>query len=78
IDLAAIFTIHGFCTRVLREHALESGHTFDPPELLTSDRELMEELAADLWRVHANDPATLEPLTLLWSSPDALAGDLRA
>lgn len=78
IDLAAIFTIHGFCTRVLREHALESGHTFDPPELLTSDRELMEELAADLWRVHANDPATLEPLTGLWSSPDALAGDLRA
>ncbi|HDS1581721.1 TPA: exodeoxyribonuclease V subunit beta [Stenotrophomonas maltophilia] len=78
IDLAAIFTIHGFCTRVLREHALESGHTFDPPELLASDRELLEELAADLWRVHANDPATLEPLTWLWSSPDALAADLRA
>lgn len=78
IDLAAIFTIHGFCTRVLREHALESGHTFDPPELLASDRELLEELAADLWRVHANDPATLEPLTWLWSHPDALAADLRA
>ncbi|WP_163047502.1 hypothetical protein, partial [Acinetobacter nosocomialis] len=40
--------------------------------------ELLEELAADLWRVHANDPATLEPLTWLWSSPDALAADLRA
>ncbi|WP_406233819.1 exodeoxyribonuclease V subunit beta [Isoptericola jiangsuensis] len=78
IDLASIFTIHGFCTRVLREHALESGHTFDPPELLASDRELLEELAADLWRVHANDPATLEPLLWLWSNPDALASDLRA
>ncbi|HDS0951169.1 TPA: exodeoxyribonuclease V subunit beta [Stenotrophomonas maltophilia] len=78
IDLASIFTIHGFCTRVLREHALESGHTFDPPELLASDRELLESLAADLWRVHANDPATLEPLTWLWSHPDALAADLRA
>ena len=78
IDLASIFTIHGFCTRVLREHALESGHAFDPPELLASDRELLEELAADLWRVHANDPATLEPLTWLWSNPDALAADLRA
>jgi exodeoxyribonuclease V beta subunit len=78
IDLAAIFTIHGFCTRVLREHALESGHTFDPPELLASDRELLEELAADLWRAHANDPATLEPLTWLWPNPDALAADLRA
>lgn len=78
IDLASIFTIHGFCTRVLREHALESGHTFDPPELLASDRELLEALAADLWRVYANDPATLEPLTWLWSTPDALAADLRA
>ncbi|KAF1013203.1 MAG: RecBCD enzyme subunit RecB [Stenotrophomonas maltophilia] len=78
IDLASIFTIHGFCTRVLREHALESGYTFDPPELLASDRELLEELAADLWRVHANDPATLEPLTFLWKTPDALASDLRA
>jgi len=78
IDLASIFTIHGFCTRVLREHAMESGHTFDPPELLASDRELLEELAADLWRVHANDAATLEPLTWLWSNPDALASDLRA
>src|SRR5690606_28449416 len=25
IDQAAVFTIHGFCARVLREHALESG-----------------------------------------------------
>ncbi|MGZ8935813.1 MAG: UvrD-helicase domain-containing protein, partial [Methylobacter sp.] len=25
IDQAGIFTIHGFCQRVLREHALESG-----------------------------------------------------
>ena len=34
IDLAAIFTIHGFCARVLREHALESGQALDAPELL--------------------------------------------
>ncbi len=76
IDLASIFTIHGFCTRVLREHALESGHTFDPPTLLPSERELHDELAADLWRVHANDAATLDALTRLWSTPEALAGDL--
>ncbi|MEN4952339.1 exodeoxyribonuclease V subunit beta [Stenotrophomonas sp. TWI819] len=76
IDLASIFTIHGFCTRVLREHALESGHTFDPPTLLPSERALHEELAADLWRVHANDAATVDALTWLWSSPEALAGDL--
>ena len=76
IDLASIFTIHGFCARVLREHALESGHTFDAPELLASDRALLEELAADLWRVHASDPTTLDALTFLWKGPEALAGDL--
>jgi exodeoxyribonuclease V beta subunit len=76
IDLAAILTIHGFCTRVLREHALESGHTFDPPTLLPNERELHDELAADLWRVHANDAATVDALTRLWSSPEALAADL--
>ena len=52
-DLAAIFTIHGFCTRVLGEHALESGHSFAAPELLTNARQLHAELAAELWRQHA-------------------------
>ena len=78
IDLASIFTIHGFCTRVLREHALESGHTFDPPTLLPSERELHDQLGADLWRVHANDAARVDALTRLWSAPDALARDLSA
>ncbi|MEG0969167.1 MAG: UvrD-helicase domain-containing protein, partial [Pseudomonas sp.] len=45
-DLASIFTIHGFCTRVLGEYALESGHTFAAPELLANTRELHAELAA--------------------------------
>ncbi|WP_282296981.1 exodeoxyribonuclease V subunit beta [Stenotrophomonas sp. PS02289] len=78
IDLASIFTIHGFCTRVLREYALESGQTFEPPELIPGERVLYEELAADLWRVHANDPATLDALLRLWKTPEALAADLPA
>jgi exodeoxyribonuclease V beta subunit len=77
IDLAAIFTIHGFCARVLREHALESGQTFAPPELLASARELHDELAADLWRVHAADAHTADALIGLWKEgPDALSRDL--
>lgn len=76
IDLASIFTIHGFCARVLREHALESGHAFAVPELLGSERELLDELAADLWRVHAADAADADDLAGLWSGPDALAADL--
>lgn len=77
IDLAAIFTIHGFCARVLREHALESGQTFAPPELLASARKLHAELAADLWRVHAADTGSADALLGLWKEgPDALARDL--
>ncbi|UKE47277.1 exodeoxyribonuclease V subunit beta [Xanthomonas cerealis] len=78
IDLAAIFTIHGFCARVLREHALESGQTFAAPELLANDRDLLGEVAADLWRQRAADTAMADDLVALWpGGPDALASDLR-
>ena len=75
-DLAAIFTIHGFCTRVLGEHALESGHSFAAPELLTNTRQLHAELAADLWRQHATRADALDALLGLWKTPEALAADL--
>ena len=78
IDLAAIFTIHGFCARVLREHALEGGQGFDQPVLLANDRALRDELAADLWRHHGRDAAGAEDLAALWKGgPEALAEDLR-
>ncbi|WAT14988.1 exodeoxyribonuclease V subunit beta [Xanthomonas fragariae] len=79
IDLAAVFTIHGFCARVLREHALESGQAFAAPQLLANDRELLGEVAADLWRQRAADAVMAEDLIALWSGgPEALASDLRA
>src|SRR5690606_37879286 len=78
IDLASIFTIHGFCARVLSEHALDSGQAFDTQELLANLQPLHVEVAADLWRLHADDPEALDALTSLWNGPDALAADLRA
>ena len=76
IDLAAVFTIHGFCARVLSEYALQTGQAFDPPEMIGSERELHDELAADLWRAHGADADDAELLQVLWSSPEALAKDL--
>lgn len=79
IDLAAIFTIHGFCARVLREHALEAGQGFDAPELLASDAELRNEVAADLWRQHAQTPEGADDLAALWKGGyEELAKDLPA
>jgi exodeoxyribonuclease V beta subunit len=78
IDLAAIHTIHGFCARVLREFALETGQPFDSPALAPADAGLREALAQDLWRGLAADPADADLLALLWPTPQALADDLRA
>jgi exodeoxyribonuclease V beta subunit len=49
LDDARIFTIHGFCQRVLRDYAFESGILFDM-ELLTDPTPLFEEVAQDFWR----------------------------
>lgn len=45
-DRAAVFTIHGFCQRVLSEHAFESGSAFDS-ELVSDQSALLEEVAGD-------------------------------
>jgi len=49
IDEAAIFTIHGFCQRALRDHAFESGQTFTA-ELTESEQELVATVVTDWWR----------------------------
>ena len=48
-DEAPIYTIHGFCQRVLAERAFETGTLFDA-ELVTDERELLHEIASDFWR----------------------------
>ncbi len=50
-DQAAIFTIHGFCRRVLQENAFESGSLFDT-ELKADLEYLRTEVAEDYWRIH--------------------------
>lgn len=48
-DQAAIFTIHGFCQRILQEHAFETGVRFDT-ELHTDSQGLVLAAAQDFWR----------------------------
>ncbi|MCA1713968.1 MAG: UvrD-helicase domain-containing protein, partial [Gammaproteobacteria bacterium] len=76
IDNAAVFTIHGFCTRVLGEHVLQTGRGFAPLQLVGSEHELREQLAADLWRAHGADARDAELLHVLWNGPEQLARDL--
>ncbi|MCK4509173.1 MAG: UvrD-helicase domain-containing protein, partial [Desulfuromonadales bacterium] len=50
-DEAAIYTIHGFCQRILQDKAFEAGALFDT-ELITDQTLLLDEIAQDYWRQH--------------------------
>jgi len=76
MDLAAVFTIHGFCARALAEHAVEAGQPLLAPELTGSERELIDAVATDLWRSLGSDATDAELLQQQWRTPDGLAGDL--
>lgn len=50
-DEAPIYTIHGFCQRMLKEHAFESGGLFDA-ELIMDQTHILREIVDDFWRSH--------------------------
>jgi exodeoxyribonuclease V beta subunit len=50
-DEAAIFTIHGFCQRLLRENSLETGALL-AIDLMVDERSLLQEIVDDYWRLH--------------------------
>jgi exodeoxyribonuclease V beta subunit len=73
IDQAGIFTIHSFCQRVLREHALESGQLFDAE--LTGDLAAIKQACADdFWRQQLYNRSAWEAavLTATYKTPDQL------
>lgn len=49
MDDAAIFTIHGWCQRMLRQHAFDSGSLFEV-EVVNDTTDLLRECARDYWR----------------------------
>jgi len=73
MDRAAVFTIHGFCQRMLKEQALESGQFFDM-ELTADVGSIQDELVFDYWRRNLYDLAPFHCALFLnyFSGPDAL------
>lgn len=53
-DNAAIYTIHGFCQRILHENAFETQSLFDT-ELVADSTGLIREIVDDFWRKHFYD-----------------------
>lgn len=62
MDLASVFTIHGFCQRVLSEHAFESGAAWQET-LSLDDSALLKKASSDYWRIRV---AGLSEATLRW------------
>jgi exodeoxyribonuclease V beta subunit len=77
-DQAAIYTIHGFCQRVLSEHAMESAQTFDV-ELVPDQTARLQQIADDFWRTQLTGlsaPMTDRVLEV-FGSPEGLLADVR-
>lgn len=74
MDEAAIFTIHGFCARVLGEQAFESGQLFDQ-ELNAERDELLKVAAEDCFRRDILEaPALIRQTAIsIWPTPQHLA-----
>lgn len=77
MDEAAIFTIHGFCQRMLNHSAIESGMLFQQT-LLEDETLLRQQVSADFWRRHCY-PLPLEVARMVqqhWEGPENLLAEL--
>lgn len=77
IDQAGIFTIHGFCQRVLKEHALESGQLFGIA--LTDELALIKQSCADdFWRqqIYSRSRWEVSVLTAVYRTPDEILASI--
>ncbi|WP_421202502.1 exodeoxyribonuclease V subunit beta [Aeromonas enteropelogenes] len=77
MDEAAVFTIHGFCQRMLKQNAFESGALFET-EFLTDDSQLRLQAVSDYWRAefYPVDKTLASAVRALWPSPAALLREM--
>ncbi|CAB5518854.1 Exodeoxyribonuclease V beta chain [Citrobacter werkmanii] len=77
MDEAAVFTIHGFCQRMLTLNAFESGMLFEQ-QLIEDESLLRYQACADFWRRHCY-PLSRDIAQVIfetWKGPQALLRDI--
>ena len=76
MDDAAVYTIDGWCQRMLREHAFDSGCLFDE-ELTANEAGMLGEAAHDYWRqqVYPLSGTLLDTALEVWPGVDSLVED---
>lgn len=78
MDEAAVSTIHGWCQRMLREHAFDSGSLFTQT-LETDHSDLLGEVLRDYWRrfCYPMSGDALDWVRANWGGPAALLSRVR-
>ncbi|WP_372986147.1 exodeoxyribonuclease V subunit beta [Marinobacter sp.] len=78
MDEAAVSTIHGWCNRMLSEHAFDSGSLFRLT-LETDQSELLDDVVRDYWRtfIYPLPPVLMDEALGHWKTPEALRGAIR-
>ncbi|MFA0255935.1 exodeoxyribonuclease V subunit beta [Vibrio breoganii] len=77
MDEAAVYTIHGFCQRMLTQNAFESGSRFKS-QFIKDETQLKEQVVADYWRRHfyGMGASMVSEIRSHWKTPQALYADL--
>jgi exodeoxyribonuclease V beta subunit len=77
MDEAAIYTIHGFCQRMLSHSTVESGLLFQQT-LVEDESALRRQVCADFWRRHCYPlpVAVARVINKDWDGPEKLLGKL--
>lgn len=77
MDEACIFTIHGFCQRMLKFHAFESGSLFDN-QFILDEKEYLHAAIKDFWRrtVYPLSGLMLRLFLQCWSHPEKLLSEV--
>ncbi|EKE75653.1 exodeoxyribonuclease V subunit beta [Gallaecimonas xiamenensis] len=76
MDEAAVYTIHGWCNRMLATHAFAADSLFELT-LETDQRHLFEQVLADYWRSQYYPLADVSVVAELWNSPAKLHAAIR-
>lgn len=78
MDEAAIYTIHGFCQRMLVHNAFESGVLFEQT-MIQDELPIQKQACADFWRRHFYplDYSMTKVVLSQWNSPEALLAEIK-
>ena len=78
MDEAAVSTIHGWCNRMLSEHAFDSGSLFRQT-LETNQTDLLDNVVRDYWRtfVYPLPPELMSEVLDNWKAPESLRQSVR-